>query len=452
MTDINIKLFDISGAQDGDVLAYVASNGYVEFKAIASAADVETRVSANINLVQDNVAALDNNAWVNSNDYATYTVVTANIYNTYTTLLSYVDGEVANLVNGAPASLDTLNELAAALGNDANLSVTLLNAIGTVSDNAATNAGNIDNIQSNLTTLESTVDANTYNTYVTLQGNIDTVQDNVAALDNNAWVNANDYATYSTLTSLINTVNSNVDALPDSAANDYNTYTTVTSLIDTVQSNVDSLTSTVDNIDANVYNTYNALSGFIDTVQDNVAAGTSTNVTIFTASDLFTVSTSNTFNLSRTVNNARDIFVSISGVTQYPGVGYTVSDNVLNISNTAPLKQGLEIEARHLIGESGIRGNSWQEISTSSLLNARSRVIVDTSSSAIVLTLPNSPILGDEVRIIDGVGNASNNAITLFGNGANIEADSSNVVIDIDRSAFTLVYYNAYQGWVFGEK
>jgi hypothetical protein len=236
-------------------------------------------------------------------------------------------------------------------------------------------------------------------------------------------------------------------------ANDFTTYTTVTGLIDTVQGNVTSLTSTVDSIDANIYNTYNTLSGFIDTVQDNVSSGgTTTNVTIFTASDLFTVSTSNTFNLSRTVNNARDIFVSLSGVTQYPGVGYTVSDNVLTISNTAPLKQGLEIEVRHLIGEAGTRGNSWQEISSSVLLNARSRVIVDSSSTAVTLTLPSSPLLGDEVRIIDGAGNVSNNAITLYGNGSNIEADSSNVVVDVDRSAFTLVYYNTYHGWVFGEK
>lgn len=236
-------------------------------------------------------------------------------------------------------------------------------------------------------------------------------------------------------------------------ANDYNTYTTVTGLINTVQDNVTSLTSTVDNLDANIYNTYNTLSGLIDTVQDNVGSGgTTSNVTIFTASDLFTVSTSNTFNLSRTINNARDIFVSLSGVTQYPGVGYTVSGNVLTISNTAPLKQGLEIEVRHLIGEAGTRGNSWQEVTTSSLLNSRSRVIVDTSSTAVTLTLPSSPLLGDEVRIIDGAGNASNNAITLFGNGSNIEAASSNVVVDVDRSAFTLVYYNAHQGWLFGEK
>lgn len=45
---------------------------------------------------------------------------------------SYADGKVAALVNSAPATLDTLKELADALGNDPNLSVTLTAAIGSV--------------------------------------------------------------------------------------------------------------------------------------------------------------------------------------------------------------------------------------------------------------------------------------------------------------------------------
>jgi len=42
----------------------------------------------------------------------------------------YVSGEIANLVNSAPVTLDTLNELAAALGNDANFSTTITTTLG----------------------------------------------------------------------------------------------------------------------------------------------------------------------------------------------------------------------------------------------------------------------------------------------------------------------------------
>jgi len=48
-----------------------------------------------------------------------------------TTANAYTDTEIAAIVDGAPGTLDTLNELAAALGDDANLSTTLSTQIGT---------------------------------------------------------------------------------------------------------------------------------------------------------------------------------------------------------------------------------------------------------------------------------------------------------------------------------
>lgn len=41
----------------------------------------------------------------------------------------YVDTAVSNLVNSAPEALDTLNELAAALGNDASFSATVTSSL-----------------------------------------------------------------------------------------------------------------------------------------------------------------------------------------------------------------------------------------------------------------------------------------------------------------------------------
>ena len=48
---------------------------------------------------------------------------------------TYVDDAVSNLVNSAPGTLDTLNELAAALGDDANFSTTITNLIADVQSN-----------------------------------------------------------------------------------------------------------------------------------------------------------------------------------------------------------------------------------------------------------------------------------------------------------------------------
>ena len=58
---------------------------------------------------------------------------------------AYVDTEVSNLVDSAPSTLDTLNELAAALGDDANFSTTVTNSIAAKMPLAGgTFTGNVD--------------------------------------------------------------------------------------------------------------------------------------------------------------------------------------------------------------------------------------------------------------------------------------------------------------------
>ena len=63
----------------------------------------------------------------------TNTAISANL----TTAQNYADSAVANLVASAPSTLDTLNEIATALGNDPNLSATLTSLIGNVSSNVS---------------------------------------------------------------------------------------------------------------------------------------------------------------------------------------------------------------------------------------------------------------------------------------------------------------------------
>ena len=95
----------------------------------------------------------------------------------------------------------------------------------------------------------------------------------------------------------------------------------------------------------------------------------------------------------------------------------------------------------------------WSEVTTTPLAAvANQRLIIDTSGGVKVVNLPSSATLGDEIRIIDGTGNAATNNITIGRNGHKIEAADSDLTIDVDRAAFGLVYYNTAQGWLFTEK
>jgi hypothetical protein len=66
------------------------------------------------------------------------TIIDARLYSIATTYapLAYVNTQISNLVNSAPEVLDTLSEIAAALGNDPNLATTLSNQISTESSTA----------------------------------------------------------------------------------------------------------------------------------------------------------------------------------------------------------------------------------------------------------------------------------------------------------------------------
>lgn len=94
---------------------------------------------------------------------------------------------------------------------------------------------------------------------------------------------------------------------------------------------------------------------------------------------------------------------------------------------------------------------NWVERTSNTTITAGEKYILDTSS-ALTITLPASASIGDQIRIIDGTGNAATNNITIGRNGHKIQGSAADMVIDVNRAAFGLVYYNATQGWVLTER
>lgn len=107
---------------------------------------------------------------------------------------SYVNTAVSNLVASAPAALDTLNELAAALGDDANFSTTVANNIGAIANDVTAvneridtevlpaidtkqNAGNYATFANNIYLSNSTTTEN----FITELTNLGAFQDNYKA-------------------------------------------------------------------------------------------------------------------------------------------------------------------------------------------------------------------------------------------------------------------------------
>ena len=80
------------------------------------------------------------------------------------------------------------------------------------------------------------------------------------------------------------------------------------------------------------------------------------------------------------------------------------------------------------------------------------QIFVDTSSTAVTITLPASPAVGNEVHFIDSKLNFNSNNLTIGRNLQPINGATSDLVINENGESFTLVYANAAKGWVYKTK
>ena len=97
----------------------------------------------------------------------------------------------------------------------------------------------------------------------------------------------------------------------------------------------------------------------------------------------------------------------------------------------------------------GTAGTAWQGIKTSAYTAAAGEgVFADTATTAaFTVTLPASPTIGDEVSIIDCVGNAATANITVGRNSEKIQGADADLTISTDNAAIKLVYSDSTNGW-----
>ena len=93
----------------------------------------------------------------------------------------------------------------------------------------------------------------------------------------------------------------------------------------------------------------------------------------------------------------------------------------------------------------------WSSITANTNAVSGQSYFVDTTANVVIITLPGNPTQGSYVRIIDAVGNAHTNKITVAQNGKNIQGIAQDLDITTARVGFTLIFYNDTQGWVLME-
>ena len=95
-------------------------------------------------------------------------------------------------------------------------------------------------------------------------------------------------------------------------------------------------------------------------------------------------------------------------------------------------------------------GTQWQAVKTGNYTaSAGQGVFANTTSSAFTVTLP-AGTLGDEVTIVDYAGTFDSNALTVAADGSEkIFGSTDDLTVSTERAAFTLVFTDSTQGWLF---
>ena len=141
-----------------------------------------------------------------------------------------------------------------------------------------------------------------------------------------------------------------------------------------------------------------------------------------------------------------NLLVHLNGILLKDSADYTATDGSSIILTSGADSADLITITTFSAG--AVTNDLWRQAVSSIEAEVNKKYIVDCSSSAITLTLPSSPSFGDEIKVIDGVGNAETNNITINRNGNKILGADSDFTLDINRSAIDLVYFNAAQGWI----
>jgi hypothetical protein len=166
-TSLDAAASDISALETADInLASDISDVDGKVGTLGSLTTTDkTNLVAAINELQTEIETIDLSALINDTTTAGTTTWSSS------KISSEIGTAVSALVDGAPALLDTLNELAAAIGDDSNYAATMTTALGTKQDKVTgvsdTEIGYLDGVTSSIQTqinskLSSTTASSTY--------------------------------------------------------------------------------------------------------------------------------------------------------------------------------------------------------------------------------------------------------------------------------------------------
>lgn len=355
---------------------------------------------------------------------------------------------ISNLIDGAPAALDTLNEIAAAINDDASYAATITTALaGKEPTITATTTADYYRGDKTFVTLntdavpESGSPTNLWYTTARSNADFDTrlaTKSTANLAEDPAATNSSGTAYYTTTrhdtdfdTRLATKSTADVAEDPAATVSSGTMYYT-DARVDTrlTATNIGSLNNVnTAGVVNNAFLRYNSVAGEwqvaltadpVIPVESEVITGANGILTSFTLSTVAPTTVSG--------------IVSVNGVIQEPTTAYSISGTTLTF--TAPPPSGARIEVR------AIGGGEPGFLMRTSDFNAEiaGRYGVDTSGGIITATLPAVPTAGQAIYFMDAGGAFATNTFTVDRNGNTINGAASNLAKTTNGESFGLMY------------
>ena len=470
----NVDTSANGGLADGKILAYDSSSGKFQPTVLVYASNLTDLVDVVITAgAAGEVIRHNGTNWVDAVLTTSDVTEGTNLYYTDARADARAQLKITALIDGAPAALDTLNELAAAVNDDASYAATITSALATKEPTivAGSTAQYRRGDKSWQTLDTSNVPENTNLYYTTVRADARIAAANIGDLNNinTTGVAANKILKY-------NSGNSRFEIADDIDSIAELTDTTITAAAsgDILRHNGSAwvdvvLDTSIVPENTNLYYTdtradaradLRILSASIGDLNDITLTGVANNQMLqynsatsqwknvsqilggggvaittesFSGTGVQTAFTSTTTGIS-SVN----VIISINGIVQRPVGAYSVSGQVITFTAAPPTGTN-NIEVRALAtGEAG-----FAVTSADLTVVASGRYAIDTSGGAVTATLPASPNAGDAIFFMDAGGVFATNNLILARNGNTIMGAASDLSVTVNNDSVGVVYNGA---------
>jgi len=462
---------DISAATGGSVSETGTQTLTNKTLSLSSNTITGTLAEFNTALTDANFAPIDSPTFTGTPTLPTGTIATtqtAGDNSTAVATTAFVGTAVANLVDSSPALLNTLDEIAAAIGDDPNFATTITTSIGLKAPLASpTFTGTVSGITSTMVGLgnvDNTTDANkpvSTATQTALDLKVNTSDPAVDYYITNSGsgaylVNGVSNGTIYFEKGKKYRIHVNASGHPfwiqtsSGAYNSGNVYNTGITNNGTQSGHI------LVELASNAPQLYYACQ-YHSSMAGSIITGT-TSATYKALADLSNADNTSDANkpVSTATQTALDAKANLASPTFTGTVvlpNSTVTNDMLagSIANNKLANSSVTINgsAVSLGGTVTIAaGPTAQAVSSNITMQANYNYFVDTTA-ARTLTLPASPELGDTIAIYDASGSAATNNITVSRNGNKINGQTDDALIDVNQAVAALVYTGVTLGWKF---